>query len=107
MEKKKDKLTKEFDIQWSTVQNEVSQKTRLPKYYEFAQACLKKESESYRVELEAETQAEHEKAVEDWKGKIETFNGTPEEFKRSDLFPFFFEESYRSSGLTSKSLGIG
>ena len=89
MEKNKEKLTKEFDIQWSAVQNEVSQKTRLPKYYEFAQASLKKESDSYRVELEAETQAEHEKAVEDWKGKIETFNGTPEEFKRSGIVPFF------------------
>ena len=106
MEKNKEKLTKEFDIQWSAVQNEVSQKTRLPKYYEFAQGCLKKESESYRVELEAETQADHEKAMEDWKGKIETFNRTPEEFKRSDIVPFFWKKVIAQPDLPQRAWGL-
>jgi hypothetical protein len=89
MERYKEKLTGEFDIHWSAVQNEVSHKKRLPKYYEFVQTSWKKESQTYRDEIETETQEEHEKAVREWKEKIETFNGTPEEFERSDIVSKF------------------
>ena len=85
MEKNKEKLTSEFSLQWSAVQNDVSQKKRLPKYYEFALTCWKNESESYREEMEKETQDEHDIAIREWKEKIKTFNGTPDEFERSDI----------------------
>jgi len=83
MEKNKEKLTSEFGIHWSAVQNDVSQKKRLPKYYEYVQTCWKKESETYREEMEKETQDEHDIACREWKEKIESFNGTPEDFERS------------------------
>jgi hypothetical protein len=82
MERNKEKLTSEFDLHWSTVQSDLSQKKRLPKYLEFVQSSWKKESQEYRDDMETETQGEHDKAVRDWKEKFETFNGTPEEFER-------------------------
>lgn len=82
MERNKEKLAKDFDQLWSAVEKEVTQKKRLPKYLEFAQRCWKNENQTYRDELERDAQVEHEKALRDWKEKIETFNGTPEEFER-------------------------
>ena len=35
--------------------------------------------------MEKATQEEHEKANREWKEKIESFNGTPEDFERSDF----------------------
>lgn len=89
MEKNKDKLTGEFSIQWSAVPNDQSQKKRLPKYYEFVQTCWKKETQKYRDEIERETQEEHDKATREWKEKNESFNGTPEDFERSDILQIY------------------
>ena len=85
MEKNKEKLTIEFTIQWSAVQNDLSQKNGLLKYTEFIQTCWKKETQSYRDEMERDVQEEHDNAIREWKEKIETFNGTPEDFERSDI----------------------
>ena len=82
MVRNKEKLAKDFDQLWSAVEKEVTQKKRLPKYLEFAQRCWKNENQTYRDKLERDAQVEHEKALRDWKEKIETFNGTPEEFER-------------------------
>ena len=82
-EKNKDKINSEFAILWSAVQKDLSPKKQLPKYNEFAQTCWKKESQSYRDEIEKEALMEHEKANQEWKEKLETFNGTPEEFEKS------------------------
>ena len=82
MERNKEKLTGEFATHWSAVQNDLSQKKRLPKYNEFVQTCWKKESQSYRDEIERDTQEDHKNAIREWKEKIESINGTPEEFKR-------------------------
>ena len=35
--------------------------------------------------MEKATQEEHEKAIRKWKEKIESFNGAPEDFERSDI----------------------
>jgi hypothetical protein len=83
MEKNKDKLTSQFAIHWSAVQNDLSQKKRLPMYNDFVQTCWKKEPQIYRDETERDVQKEHDNAVRKWKEKIETFNGAPEDFKRS------------------------
>lgn len=83
MEKNKDKITSDFAVQWSTVP--LTPKQRLPKYNEFAQACWKKEPNTYREEMEKEAQIEHENANREWKEKIETFKKTPEEFERSEF----------------------
>ena len=85
METNREKLTKEFTIQWSAVQNELSQKKRLPKYSEFVQARWKNESQSNRDKIERDVQQEHEKAIREWKEKIESFNRAPEDFQRSDI----------------------
>lgn len=85
MEKNKDKLGSDFSVHWSAVQNDLTPKQRLPKYNEFAQACWKKEPQTYREEMEKEALIEHEKAHREWKEKIETFKGTPEEFERSEF----------------------
>lgn len=87
IETNKDKLSSEFAVHWSAVQNDLSQKKRLPKYNEFVQACWKKEPQAYRDEIEKEALIEHEKANREWKEKIESFNGTAEEFERSDYRP--------------------
>jgi hypothetical protein len=87
MEKKKEKLSGDFNAHWSGVQNNLSPKKRLPKYNEFAQACWKKETQSYRDEMEKEALTEHEKAHREWKEKLETFNGTAEDFERSEFSP--------------------
>jgi len=85
MEKKKEKLTTEFTVHWSTVEKDLSQKKRLPKYTEFVQTCWKNETQPYRDEIEREAQEEHDNAHREWKEKIETFNGTPEDYERSDV----------------------
>ena len=85
IEENKDKITSEFAIHWSALQNDSSQKQRLPKYNEFVQTCWKNEPQSYREEMEKTAQEEHEKAIRDWKEKIENFNGVPEDFERSDF----------------------
>jgi hypothetical protein len=82
MEKNKEKLSSEFSLQWSAVQNDVSHKRRLPKYCEFVQTSWKKEDQSYRDEIERNTQEKYDIAKREWKEKIETFNGTPEDFER-------------------------
>jgi hypothetical protein len=82
MEKNKEKLTGDFAIHWSSVQNEVSHKKRLPKYYEFVQTHWKKESQTYRDEIERNAQEEYNIAFREWKERIENFKGTPEEFER-------------------------
>jgi hypothetical protein len=38
--------------------------------------------ETYRDELEREAQEEHENALHDWKEKVETFTGHPEDYER-------------------------
>ena len=86
IEKNKDKITTEFAIHWSSVQNDHSPKKRLPKYNEFVQMCWKKEPQTYRDEMERDAQEEHDKAISEWKEKIETFNGTPEDFERSVIY---------------------
>jgi hypothetical protein len=82
MEKNKERLTGEFAIHWADLQKDISQKKRLPKYYELIQTCWKKESQSYREELERNAQEEHDIAIREWKEKLEGFKGTPEDFKR-------------------------
>ena len=84
MEKNKERFSTEFADHWSAVQNNVSSKKleRLPKYNEFIQTCWRKETQSYREELEREAQEEHENALRDWKEKVETFNGRPEDYER-------------------------
>jgi hypothetical protein len=81
-EKNKEKLTGEFSAQWSAVKNDNSVQKRLPKYNEFVQTSWKKESQSYREEIEKSAQEEHEIALCEWKEKVEGFKGTPDEFKR-------------------------
>jgi hypothetical protein len=78
----KERLTGDFSIQWSTVPTDISQKQRLPKYNEFVQTSWKKESQTYRDEVERNALKEHEIAICDWKEKIKSFKGTPEEFER-------------------------
>jgi hypothetical protein len=85
MEKNKEKLTSEFAIHWSAVQDDLSQKKRLPKYNEFVQTYYKRETQSYHDEMERDVQEEHDNAIREWKEKIETFNGTPEDFERSNI----------------------
>jgi hypothetical protein len=84
MEKNKERLSTEFADHWSAVQKNVSSKKleRLPKYNEFVQICWKKETQTYRDELEREAQEEHENALRDWKEKVETFTGRPEDYER-------------------------
>ena len=83
MERNKDKLTSEFGIQWSAVQNDESQRKRLPKYFEFAQTCWKNEPQTFRDEMEKESQDEHDNASREWRAKIESFNGSLEDFEKS------------------------
>ena len=90
IEKNKEKLTTEFAIHWSALQNDLSPKKRLPKYNEFVQTSWKKEPQACRDEMEREAQQEHENAVREWKEKIETFDGTPEAFERSVCFISIF-----------------
>jgi hypothetical protein len=87
MDEKKDIISSEFSVHWSAVHSDLSQKKRLPKYNEFAQTCWKKEPQAYRDEMEKEAQKEHENATREWKEKIETFNGSAEEFERLDFRP--------------------
>jgi hypothetical protein len=82
MEINKEKLTGDFAIQWSGVQNDIPQKKRLPKYNEFVQTCWKNESQRYRDEIEKNAQEEHDIAIRDWKERLESFKGTPVEFER-------------------------
>ena len=85
IEQNKEKITSEFAVHWSALQKDTSQKQRLPKYNEFVQTCWKNEPQSYRDEMEKAAQEEHEKANREWKEKIESFNGAPEDFERSDI----------------------
>ena len=82
IEEKKEKLNHDFAIYWSGIEKSLAPKNRLPKYHEFVQRCWKKEDESYREEMERAAHEEHEKALREWKEKIETFNGSPEDFER-------------------------
>ena len=82
MERNKEKLASEFTILWSAVEKDLSPKKRLPKYTEFVQTCWKKEPQTYRDEIENDVQEEHDNAIREWKEEIESFNGTPEDFKR-------------------------
>lgn len=85
MEKNKEKLTREFSIHWSSVENNVSPKKHLLKYYKLCSIKLEKiETQTYHDEMEKETQIEHDSASHEWKKKIETFHGTPLEFERLD-----------------------
>jgi hypothetical protein len=103
MEKNKDKISSDFTGQWSVEENTLTPKQCLPKYNKFAQACWKKETQTYRDEMKKEAQSEHKNAIRDWKGKIESFKGTPEEFERS----FFRPKLKLKTNLTLKSLGDG
>jgi hypothetical protein len=85
MEKNKETLTSDFAVEWLAVQKDLTPKQRLPKYNEFAQACWKNESKTCRDEMEKEALTEHENAIREWKDKVDTFKGTPEEFERSVL----------------------
>jgi hypothetical protein len=82
IEEKKESLTREFAVHWKDLEKDVTQKNRIRKYQEFVQGCWKKEEESYREQLERVAQEEHEKAHREWKDKIETFSGSPEDFER-------------------------
>jgi hypothetical protein len=78
-ERNKERLTRDFR---SAVQIDLSQKNRLAKYTEFVQTCWKKESQTYRDEIERNAQEEHDIALRDWKEKIEGFKGSPGDFKK-------------------------
>jgi hypothetical protein len=80
-------MSSEFAVHWSAVQSDLSQKKRLPKYNVYAQTCWKNESQAYRDEMEKEAQNEHENATREWKEKIETFNGTAEDFEKLNFHP--------------------
>jgi hypothetical protein len=85
MDKNKEKLKSEFETPWSAVKKGLSQKKRLPMYTEFVQMCWKKEPQSEREKMERDVQEEHDKAMGEWKGKNETFDGSPEDLKRSGI----------------------